>query len=96
MNKLAKIALNQGLALNQRMSETTANSIDWLFKRDTRRFAKRQMTWFRKEPGVHWILVERDEPFERIVRSIVLLIEQFLGTLEPGVMQTITIGKGQI
>ncbi|MBY0248627.1 MAG: tRNA (adenosine(37)-N6)-dimethylallyltransferase MiaA [Nitrospiraceae bacterium] len=67
-----------------------------LFKRDTRRFAKRQMTWFRKEPGVHWISVERDEPFERIVRRIVSLIEQFLGTLEPGVMQTITMGKGQI
>jgi tRNA dimethylallyltransferase len=21
----------------------------------TRRYAKRQMTWFRKEPGVHWL-----------------------------------------
>lgn len=34
--------------------------IDWdeavrLWKRDTRRFAKRQITWFRKEPGIHWI-----------------------------------------
>jgi len=25
------------------------------WKRDTRRFAKRQMTWFRREPGVHWL-----------------------------------------
>ena len=25
-------------------------------KTDTRRFAKRQMTWFRKEPGLQWIL----------------------------------------
>ena len=66
-----------------------------LFKRDTRRFAKRQMTWFRKEPGVHWILVERDEPFERIVRGIISLIEQFLGTLESGVMQTTGAGEGQ-
>ncbi len=66
-----------------------------LFKRDTRRFAKRQMTWFRKEPGVHWILLERDEPFERIVRSIVSLIERFLGTLESGVMQTTGAGEGQ-
>ncbi len=34
--------------------------VDWneavrLWKRDTRRFAKRQSTWFRKEPSVHWI-----------------------------------------
>jgi tRNA dimethylallyltransferase len=26
-----------------------------LIKRDTRRYAKRQMTWFRKEPDVHWV-----------------------------------------
>jgi tRNA dimethylallyltransferase len=26
--------------------------------RETRRFAKRQMTWFRREPGVHWIEAE--------------------------------------
>ncbi len=24
-------------------------------RRDTRRFAKRQLTWFRKEPDVHWV-----------------------------------------
>ena len=25
-----------------------------LLKRDTRHFAKRQLTWFRKEPGLQW------------------------------------------
>ena len=29
-----------------------------LLKRDTRRFAKRQFTWFRAEPGIQWIDVE--------------------------------------
>ena len=29
-----------------------------LLKRDTRRFAKRQFTWFRADPRVHWIDVE--------------------------------------
>jgi tRNA dimethylallyltransferase len=24
-------------------------------QRNTRRYAKRQMTWFRKEPGVEWL-----------------------------------------
>jgi tRNA dimethylallyltransferase len=28
----------------------------------TRRFAKRQMTWFRKEPDVHWLLGFGDDP----------------------------------
>ena len=44
MNKLSRFALDQGLALNQRMAESTANSIDWLFKRDT--LIKSGRTWF--------------------------------------------------
>jgi tRNA dimethylallyltransferase len=28
----------------------------------TRRFAKRQLTWFRREPGVHWLLGFGDAP----------------------------------
>jgi len=30
----------------------------YLLKRDTRRFAKRQLTWFRADPGIRWIDVE--------------------------------------
>ncbi len=29
---------------------------------ETRRYAKRQMTWFRKEPGVHWLAGFGDDP----------------------------------
>ena len=35
-----------------------------LLKRDTRRFAKRQFTWFRAEPGIRWIDVENRNPGE--------------------------------
>src|SRR5207245_10941807 len=28
----------------------------------TRRYAKRQLTWFRKEPGVHWLTGFGDSP----------------------------------
>ncbi len=31
-----------------------------LVKRNTRRFAKRQLTWFRKEEGVQWFSYEKD------------------------------------
>ncbi|KAA1192416.1 alpha/beta fold hydrolase [Pseudohalioglobus sediminis] len=44
MNKLSRIALDRGLALNQRLASSTANSIDWLFKRDT--LIKSGRTWF--------------------------------------------------
>jgi tRNA dimethylallyltransferase len=38
-----------------------------LLKRNTRRYAKRQMTWFRKEQDVQWF---KPEEFEAIVRHI--------------------------
>jgi tRNA dimethylallyltransferase len=46
-----------------------------LWKRDTRRFAKRQMTWFRREPGVRWI--DASQGSKRTAESITtLLMEQ--------------------
>jgi tRNA dimethylallyltransferase len=33
-----------------------------IIKQATRRYAKRQITWFRKEPGVHWIEGPGDDP----------------------------------
>jgi len=35
-----------------------------LLKRDTRRFAKRQFTWFRADPRIYWVDVERRSPSE--------------------------------
>ena len=48
------------------------------FKRDTRRFAKRQMTWFRKEPGVAWLFIDEDEPLEQVGRRVITHIEESL------------------
>ena len=44
MNDLTKKALRQGMAFNRRLSETAANGVDWLFKRDT--LIKSGRTWF--------------------------------------------------
>lgn len=54
------------------------------FKRDTRRFAKRQMTWFRNEPGIEWFTITDDEPLERTVGRVGKRIERFLGEIEAG------------
>jgi tRNA dimethylallyltransferase len=37
---------------------TTKEEMMRLFKRDTRRFAKRQLTWFRRDPRVTWLDVQ--------------------------------------
>lgn len=51
------------------------------FKRDTRRFAKRQMTWFRRETGVAWLSIEDNEPSVRTAERVIARIEQFVRTL---------------
>ena len=43
------------------------------FQRDTRRYAKRQLTWFRADPGIHWFDVENGERHE-----IIHEVEKFL------------------
>jgi tRNA dimethylallyltransferase len=36
----------------------------------TRRYAKRQMTWFRKEECIHWISADEQDPIERILKQL--------------------------
>ena len=53
-----------------------------LLKRDTRHFAKRQMTWFRKEPGIHWITLEESDIPGRAATRILKTIDDFLCTFK--------------
>jgi tRNA dimethylallyltransferase len=52
------------------------------FKRDTRRFAKRQMTWFRREPELTWLMIEESEPLEQTVSRVTEMIDSFLAALD--------------
>jgi tRNA dimethylallyltransferase len=40
-----------------------------LLKRDTRRYAKRQFTWFKKEPGIVWITPEQTDRAASLVKD---------------------------
>jgi tRNA dimethylallyltransferase len=42
----------------------------------TRRFAKRQLTWFRREPEVHWLPGFGDSPEIAEEASAVAVLEQ--------------------
>ena len=39
-------------------------------KKGTRHFAKRQITWYKKMPYIHWFTVGRDLNFEKIVTDM--------------------------
>ena len=47
-------------------------------KRDTRHFAKRQLTWFRKEPGIHWLPLATEADQATVVAQALDLIRRFL------------------
>jgi tRNA dimethylallyltransferase len=50
--------------------EITLDETVSLIKRATKRYAKRQFTWFKKEEGIHWVditgISESDEAFIRV------------------------------
>lgn len=52
---------------------TLERAID-LIKRNTRHYAKRQMTWFRKDKRIHWFDVKDSNEMDRIAEKIVLTI----------------------
>ncbi|HZJ58175.1 MAG TPA: tRNA (adenosine(37)-N6)-dimethylallyltransferase MiaA [Clostridia bacterium] len=56
---------------------TLAESIH-ILKRDTRRFAKRQFTWFRRLPNVNWVDVGRFSSRNELKGHLVALIEKDL------------------
>lgn len=71
LNSVTGIGYRQlGLALNGEMSKKEA--ID-LFKRDTRRYAKRQLTWFRRDERINWVAGD-----DEAVKQAEQLIETFL------------------
>jgi tRNA dimethylallyltransferase len=51
------------------------------FKRDTRHFSKRQMTWFRKEPGIQWLTIEESESVQHTATQVIGEVDRFLATL---------------
>ena len=54
-------------ALKGKMSLEQARE---LIKRNTRHLAKRQMTWFKKEPGIEWMAWETGEDARKIAEKI--------------------------
>jgi tRNA dimethylallyltransferase len=54
-----------------------------LLKKRTKMFAKRQYTWFRKEPGVQWVdltgINDKNKIFEKVLREVEILRELIYG-----------------
>ena len=53
--------------------EAAADSV----RQSSRRYAKRQLTWFRRNPAVHWLIREDETRGEEIFRSARQIIQEF-------------------
>jgi len=62
------------LAAHLRGELTLSDSVA-LIKARTRQLAKRQMTWFRREPGLIWVDVKRDESAGDVAGRMLSLLE---------------------
>ncbi|MEG6615637.1 tRNA (adenosine(37)-N6)-dimethylallyltransferase MiaA [Peptococcaceae bacterium 1198_IL3148] len=56
--------------------ETTLEAAIELLKRDTRRFAKRQLTWFRRDPRIHWIDMHNYDSTAQVTNEIINLLQE--------------------
>lgn len=43
-----------------------------LIKRNTRRYAKKQLTWYRNDPDIHWFHPSQKEEIRSILNSLIL------------------------
>jgi len=78
-------AAMKGLGYRQ-VAEHLAGEYDvaemvWRFKRDTRHFSKRQMTWFRKEPGIQWLTIEESDSVPHTAELVIGKVDRFLTRL---------------
>ena len=56
--------------------KTTYNEMIELIKRNTRRYAKRQLTWFRKDKNIQWMEIQSEEDLNKIARQIINQIKE--------------------
>lgn len=45
-----------------------------IIKRNSRRYAKRQLTWFKKWPQAHWVLIDHEKPRDQEINRVVEMI----------------------
>jgi tRNA dimethylallyltransferase len=53
-----------------------------ILKRETRRYAKRQLTWFRAQKGVAWVDVDQFDSQQALVEWCLMYIKQKLNLID--------------
>lgn len=60
------------------IGEKTLEQAVETLKQETRRYAKRQLTWFNRDEGINWFYVDDYESKEKLQKRVNICVEQFL------------------
>ncbi len=78
LSKQARCAIGYAEIIEYMNGQITLEEATELIKKNTRRLAKNQRTWFKTFKSVHWLDIEPDEPPEKILtRTKILLNPDF-------------------
>ena len=72
-NAMAALGYKEILPLLR--GEYTKDFASDLLKKNTRHFAKRQITWFKRDPNIEWLEVDDDTP-QNIAQNIFMALKQ--------------------
>ena len=76
LSRQAKCAIGYAEIIDYLDGKTDLKEATELIKRNTRRFAKGQRTWFKTFRDVHWLDIERDEPYEKTFQRAKTLLSE--------------------
>lgn len=57
-------------------SECTLEDAVESIRRESRRYAKRQLTWFRRDGNISWIMVDEYQNFDEVVQQALRIVDQ--------------------
>ena len=76
LSKQAECAIGYAEIIDYLHDKTDLKEAAELIKKNTRRLAKGQRTWFKTFRNVHWLDVETDEPYEKILQRTKTLLSE--------------------
>jgi len=79
LSKQARCAIGYTEIINHLNGKTTLQEATELIKKNTRRLAKNQRTWFKTFRNINWLDIEPDEPVEQILNRT----KQLLNNIKP-------------
>ena len=56
--------------------EDTLENCTEKLKADTRHYAKRQLTWFRRNPDVHWLFIDQTPDLAALTAEALAIIDE--------------------